>query len=332
MRVGSIVFATDQGLGYLAKDFFDNGLLTDVLVLRHGQRREHDEWFPGQPRIGSLSQLRDSMDVANWMTKMDAMLFLETPFDWNALSLYKSMGVKTALMPMHECEPDPLPATPDLFINPSALEQQIYGGGIHIPVPVPSHIQWRKRGIAQTFVHNAGNGGLAGRNGTKQLLEAWRLVRSPAKLIVRMQEPPPGLCAIDPRIEIITGTVHAEQLYDRGEVFVFPEMFNGLSLPLQEACASGMAVMATDRFPTNTWLPHEPLIPCHTHIRSRLAGRLRWFDQAVLDVLDIASTIDAWYGKDVGHLSEQGRLWALQNSWQELKPMYLKALSELCNR
>ena len=45
-------------------------------------------------------------------------------------------------------------------------------------------------------------------------------------------------------------------------MFVFPEKFNGLSLPLQEARAAGMLVLATDRFPMNTWLPREMKAGC----------------------------------------------------------------------
>lgn len=330
MRIGSIVFATDQGLGYLAKDFFDNGIITDALVLRHGRRKEHDEWFSGQPRIGSVSHLRDSIAMCNWLTQMDAMLFLETPFEWGLIDLCRSVGVKTVLSAMHECMPDPLPATPDLFINPSALEQQIYGG-IQINVPVPAAIKWHQREQAKVFVHNAGNGGLLGRNGTKELVEAWRYVESPAKLIIRCQEHQ-SLRIADHRIELITGTVPFEQLYDRGDIFIFPESLNGLSLPLQEAYASGMAVMATDRFPINTWLPQEPLIPVSDYVPTRIARRLRQFSRAIVKPHVIAQTVDQWYGKDIADLSLLGAQWAEQNSWQKLRPIYLSALASLVGK
>ena len=38
---GSIVYATEQGLGYLAKDFYDNGIIDLVCIERHSNRTNH---------------------------------------------------------------------------------------------------------------------------------------------------------------------------------------------------------------------------------------------------------------------------------------------------
>jgi len=40
---GAIVLATDQGLGYLAKDFYDNGIINKVLIYKHSRRKNHTE-------------------------------------------------------------------------------------------------------------------------------------------------------------------------------------------------------------------------------------------------------------------------------------------------
>lgn len=189
-----------------------------------------------------------------------------------------------------------------------------------IKVPIPSHIKWRLRKKAEVFVHNAGNGGLGGRNGTEELLRAMKYVKSPIKLIVRSQVPIRE--RKDPRIEYQIGTF--DDIWAEGDVFIFPEKFNGLSLPIQEAFASGMMVMTTDRFPNNTYLPTEPLIPVHSYLKERTYVT---FDKAKIAPEDIAKSIDSWFGKDISEFSEMGRVFKEEYSWDNLKKRYEEALS-----
>ena len=189
-------------------------------------------------------------------------------------------------------------------------------------VQVPTDVKWFLRKTANVFVFNAGNGGLGGRNGTKELLEAMKYVKSPIKLIVRSQKPIDEYK--DPRIEYRIGTF--DDIWSEGDVFVFPEKFNGLSLPLQEAFASGMLVMCGNRFPMNTWLPTEPLIPVSGYKKEKVAVT---FDSAIIRPQDIARTIDAWYNKDISKYSEQGRVFNINNSWKIWKEKYINLMSQL---
>lgn len=184
-------------------------------------------------------------------------------------------------------------------------------------VTIPVEVKWRLREKALVFVMNAGNGGLGGRNGTAELVEAMKYVQSPIKLIIRSQVP--MKIPNDPRIEVRVGTFG--DIWSEGDVFVFPEKFNGLSLPLQEAFASGMMVMAGDRFPMNTWLPKEPLIPVASYRKERLAVP---FDCAVYDPKEIAKTIDRFYNTDISQFSLAGKKWGEENSWSKLKDFYNK--------
>lgn len=306
---GSIVYATEQGLGYLAKSFYDNGIVDLVLVQKHTSRKNHPEWYPN--RVADAEELLD---------KCDTLLFFETPFYWNIVNEAKRRGIKTVLMPMYECTLNPLPYKPDVIISPSLLDQDYFPDSEFVTVPVTQ--KWKLRKKAEVFVHNAGNGGLGGRNGTKELIEAMKWVESPIKLIIRSQSM--KLKCDDPRVEI-QGPVPRETLYDQGDVFIFPEKFNGLSLPLQEAYASGMLVMTTDRHPNNTWLPNDCLIPVDRYKTQQISRR---FEVAVVEPEDIAKTIDEWYGKDISDFSRHGKIWGEQHSWEKLKPKYL----EICER
>lgn len=346
LRVGSLVFATTQGLGILAKSFFDHGIITDAVVIRHGRRPENEDWFPGQPHCPDLQ--RGKTFLEDFCAKMDVMLFFETPFVWELIPFCREYGVKTVIMVMHECMPKQVPYQPDLWLCPSLLdldqikfitrgfENSRAGRDIFRFLPVPVEVPWRQRTKAEVFVHNAGWGGLKGRNGTAELMEALHYVKTPARFIIRSQErledrygkhACPGVEGS--RLDYRVGTFPSSQLWDEGDVFIFPERFNGLSLPLQEARAAGMLVMATDRFPMNTWLPQEPLIPVADYRRSCVAARCADFDEAVVDPLAIAKKIDEFYGADISEYSRQGLEWAKSMSWEALKPKYVEVLESL---
>lgn len=309
--VGAIVLATEQGLGYLAKDFYDNGLIDKVYIHQHGRRENHYEWY-GDDAVGDINDLLDC----------DILLMFETPFDWTIIPRARAKGIKTVLMPMYECTPLPNIYESDVILTPSDLDQQYYPHGKRINVPVPNWVEWKERKTAKTFVHNAGNGGLGGRNGTKELIEAMKHVKSPIKLIIRSQEP--SFKVDDTRIEVVNGNLAPEELYSEGDVFIFPEKFNGLSLPMQEAFASGMAVMGGDRFPMNVWLPKELLIPVESYKEEQILTK---FKSAVYSPQTIAETIDKWYNQDITRYSLLGKKFKEENSWQKLKEKYVELMS-----
>lgn len=304
-----ICLATDQGLGYLAKSFYDNGLIDYVYIHEHSSRTNHREWYPRESVVSSTDELIERSDV---------IFGIETFFNWKVIPKAREKGKKTVLMPMYECTPYPNPYVADLILSPSLLDLDYYPGSTLVIVPTGAVPRLRER--ARVFVHNAGNGGLGGRNGTKELLEALQHVRSPIKLILRSQVP--LKVPNDPRIDYRLGTF--ENIWDEGDVFIFPEKFNGLSLPIQEAFASGMLVMCGDRRPMNKWLPTEPLIPVDNYKKERIAVE---FSCAQFSPKAIAEAIDEWYDKDISHYSQLGITWGQQNSWNNLKGIYETLLS-----
>lgn len=344
MRVGSIVYATEQGLGYLAKSFYDAGVVTDVLVLQHGSRPSYLEWFDRGRIIGREGLL--GREARLFCTSMDVMLFFETPFDWSLMKHCREQGVKTALMPMYECHPKCPSFAPDLYICPSLLDLDYFptnclNGGppyhgnksVYLPVPVEDFWakHYRQRTEARVFVHNGGNGGLRGRNGTAEVLAAAKLIGSPAKIIIRRQAGQP-FKEVSGNVHITDGNCPRELLYEEGDVFLFPDKFNGLSLPLQEAHACGMMVMSTNRYPANTWLPRKPLIRLSRFQKAQVSSGCMEFHEAIVKPEDIAEAIDYWYGKDISEYSISGKQWAAENSWEVLRPRYLKVLEQLWGR
>lgn len=303
---GIVCVATEQGLGRQAKSYFDNGLIDEVFCHTHSTYVNHYEWYPNR-----------SKTFEEMLDKVDEVWFLETPYDWSYILKARERGIKTVLFLMYECSS--LRYTPDVLVGGSIMERIHYGDAVKvIPVPAPKEIEWKLRKRAEVFIHNAGHGGLGGRNGTKELLEAMKWVKSPIRLIIRSQNRIEG--NNDPRIEFRIGDFEYKELFEEGDVFIYPDKFGGSCLPVQEAHCAGMLVMVSKRLPHTEWLPNEPLIPIEGYKKERYAEKE--FDSAILDPKKIAETIDAWYGKDIESYSLQGKEWAIKNSWDNLYKEY----------
>ena len=334
MKVGSICYATEQGIGMLPKQFYDAGIINSVMIFRHGSRPTMKEWYPpdtielvGRPFNGPI--------VEEYLKSIDVLLIFECPFDWTVLTLCKKLGTKTVIVPMYECTPAQIPVQPDKWICPSLLDVEYFPGSEFIPIPVPP-IEWQQRTTAKRFLHNGGHLGLRGHKGTLELLQAVEYVKSDLHLTVRSQDTI-GLARIlqqipkvildNPNLSIEPGGIAYEDLFKGYDVLVAPERYNGLSLPLQEARAAGMLVMTSNRFPHNTWLPIEPLIPVASYSRQRVGGGYNSYDEARIDPKSIAFTMDQWYGRDITDYSLSGKTYAEENSFPALKSRWLEALA-----
>jgi hypothetical protein len=338
MIVGSVIYATSQGLGHLAKSFFDAGVINKVMIYQHPHGEAvaptHTEWYPEGTHV-IQSRSIDGEAVERFLDDVDVVLFFETPFDWAFANRCHERGVKTVIIPMYEWFLERPPHKFDLFINPSLLDQKYFPEGIHIPIPVENHITWSPRKNAVKFLHNAGNIGSKNHKGTLELLKSLAFLTMPIDLTIRCQKPEgmyklireaalPKNC-VQPTI--VTGEIPREQLFDdQYDVYIAPEKYNGLSLPLQEAFASGMMVMTTNRFPANTWLPTAPLIPASmTRITQVMGGHLK-FEESVINPICIAESIEQWYGRNIEQFSFAGLQYAAANSWTILRPEYIEEL------
>jgi hypothetical protein len=329
LRVGSLVYATEQGLGYLAKAFVDHGVVTHPIIVEHAHHTTHYDWYPGRMSVPIRHIMREPYHsmIRRELSNCDVFLAFETPFDWTLFRYLRNRqkSIRSYLVTMYECTPKVIPEEPDVYLCPSELDLYHFPHDKSRRIRIPVEVPWRQRTEAKVFVHNAGHGSFRDRNGSQKIGEAIRLVKSDAKFIIRSQSF--GIPSNIPvGIEERRGTVDYATLWDEGDVFLFPESFNGLSLPLQEARAAGMLVMATDRFPMNLWLPTEPLIKPFGYQYASISAAYREFDEAQIDPKDIAAKIDLWYGQDVSEYSRSGLLWAQANSWEKLKPGIMEEL------
>lgn len=328
-NVGMICYACHSGLGHLARAFYMHGITHRAMINSHPRYPQHREWYKGVSY--------DRAKVPSFLKGLDALILFENAFQsWNVVHQAKNQGIKIVLIPMYEWTPNPLPVNPDLVICPSDLDIEYFKDHhwVRLNIPYDTGLYPRKvRICADIFVHNAGHGQVGFAKGTPEVLEAMTLVKSPVKLICRGQISEPRIKQLfdsyraSKNVIFIEGDVPDSDLYSSGDVFVNAERYNGLSLPLQEAYGSGMMVMTTNRFPANTWLPNDPLIPPKGYDRHRVNHTI--FDRAEIDPQDIADTIDAWYGRDIGTYSLSGIDWGDANSWEKLGPQYKTLIQNL---
>lgn len=327
--VGSIVLATKSGLGVLAKTLYESNIIDKVYIAEHKIYDSHPEWYEKEDVCLSKKELLDSIDT---LFLLEAPM--PDPFDWSIVRLAVNMGKKVVLMPMYESTPRSDLVFVDKIICPSELDLKYYEDydACFIEVPVSKDIVWRQRTKATRFVHNVGHGGIFSRNGTSEIIKALPLIKSPIELTIRIQpDAKDELTDLvgniqDSRVVVQQEHIPFEDLWKEGDVFLFPEKFNGLSLPLQEAHASGMLVMAGDRFPVNTWLPQYPLIPVNNFFSTSIPWIGIKVNNAIIEPKDIADTIDRWYDQDITNYSLQGKYFKEKMSGEQLKPKYDKIL------
>jgi len=339
MRVGMVCYATEQGLGYLAKSFYDAGVVDSVLIFAYPRnaKKNHTEWYPPETPLVAKRPFKGEK-VDRFIKNVDVVLFFESPFDWEFPQRCREVGVKTVMIPMYEWWPEKPKHVFDAMFSPSELDKDYFTDSTYIPIPVDGQY-WKQRTTATRFVHNGGGIGAREHKGTRQLLEATKLIKSKAEIVVRAQSksildgmvrevfratPPPRNLTVE------GGSVEYQDLWNGFDVLVAPEKFNGISLPLSEAYAAGMLVMTTDRYPVNEWLPKEPLIPVYETHKARVANGYLEIDESTVSSVAIANKIDEWYGRDITDLSRSGKYWAEEMSWNVLKPVYLERLERVC--
>ena len=348
-NISAIVRADCGGLGSLSRSFSDRlGFHRTVSLSRHqGEHCPH--WYP-RNRIAADGL---TVELLAWLCDgADVLLTFETWYGDLAPRVARRMGVRTALAPMYECCPlagSGLEET-ELAICPSLLDLRemsrtpglAAARRVFLPVPFDvERIAFRRRRRARVFLHSMGHGGIAGRNATGRVIEAWRYVKSPARLVVRHQSPPPVRQPRDERIAFLSGAAGGVEnywdLWSEGDVLLHPHRWDGLSLPIQEALAAGMPVMTTRYWPfcdadgdLQGWLPQssqQMSIAVTSTTRQRIC---RAIDAQETTPQAIAAAVDAWYDADISSASDDARAYAQRHSWRRLLPEYRRVFAELC--
>jgi glycosyltransferase involved in cell wall biosynthesis len=331
MKIGIVARVDASGLARMTYGFWKNiHEITKELVVLISDR-DNDLYRYPKATICNVLPTIEAIDI--FLKDLDLVLIFETPYNWNIIKMAKDRGIKTVMIPMYEWTNPKPPIHPDMYLCPSLLDYDSYKDSPaeikYIQTPVDrKQFKFKLREKANTFVFNNGGGGSGGRNGLSALIEAIPLVKSDVKFIIRSLRPIPKI--EDKRVDVRIGDF--DNLFDEGDVFLFPHMFNGLSLPIQEALSSGMPVLSTNIYPHNTYLPKRWLFEPDGFKKGRVNENAREIDTAILDPQKIADKIDEYAGKDITEDSRSADAIAETISWDNLKENYIKTFTELCKK
>ncbi len=114
------------------------------------------------------------------------------------------------------------------------------------------------------------------------------------------------------------------RLYDDADALVLPRRYGGLSLPALEGMGAGLALMMPDVEPQRSeWV--GMFVPAAVERRRMTsAGPM---DVATVDPVDLAERMDA---AELPKWRAASRAWAVEHSWEELKPTIITELERVC--
>lgn len=331
--LGMLVRDDNGGLGNLTYDAW-RYIRPDVTVIvqsRPCRGKPHPEFF--EEAWTHTVRVSNPISDNEWriIAKLaDVWWTAETWYNHNAENIIRESGGTSILYAMPELFSG---STADQIWNPTAyLQNSMPSGTKVVPWPIAVAPSWHKRDGVKTLLHISG-GAQLDRNGTLLFLEALKHVKG--ECLVLMHQPDelhrlnarafsrlPSNVKVQQTSEYVESMQH---LYDKADMLVLPRRYAGLCLPAFEAFANGCLVMMTDTHPQNEW-PILP-IPCRKQRTSLMkGGKIPLWESSPFD---IAAKIDVMLNatKDkVERFSEQGREWAVANSWEALLPVWKKEI------
>jgi len=304
----------NKGLGNMTWEFCRHINPEKIMLINNRFTRNLDR-FPGATLIKTKSP--SDKDLLKFLEGIDIVLTFETPYNRDLFIIAKKMGVKSVMIPMFELLNDKW-IKPDLFICPSKLDYDVANGNkIFLPWPVNDKVLKRRRPKkAETFLFNTGRGGMLKRNSLDEMHNVIKMCKG-VKFVVNNQK----------HFDI----ENYWDLWKEGDVFVFPHKFAGLSLPIQEAMATGLPVITTDFYPFNEIIPKELLIKPYDVTKEVIAREIDLHYVSVQAIADKIKEVASWSPERIGELSDKAYEYSQNITWEKLLPKYLEILNKLVN-
>ena len=330
MKIGLVARMDNGGLGILSWNLYKHLPISKVLVVP-STYQNFPERFPNALICSKTIPTLD--EIKEFLTDIDLVIVIETPYNWNIFAEAKRRGIKTILIPMYEWLQKVVPFEPDLYLCPSKLDFDLMKGNKKfLPIPIDrKEIEFYERTNNKNFIFVNGHGGFQGRNSLREFLDAIPYIQSDIKIFIFSQVPFQGIA--DKRIAIAIGEVDYQDLWRMGDIYVHLHKFDGLSLPLNEALSAGYPIIASDIYPANEYLPKELLIKPFVFSKSPLMLSTNPIDIYLFNPIDIAKKIDEVANMPIGkivELSRKSNEIAESISWDTLKSVWINTLEDLC--
>ena len=328
MNIGVISPLTDRGLGIQSYEAARN-LDASVLFVetKDPSAPSHPERFPHHTRVRWAQGLDPKITMA-WLRTVDAVYAAETFYDPRLPKWAAAQGVTTVLHANPEFwtgaqDPTHLwSATPwRADVMPPRTEV------VPFPVATDRFTPAEPHDGPCRWVHVAGKRAAWDRNGTDTVVSAIPLLTEPCSLRIVVQHGEiPELPPVPAHVDVTFSPPPADywRLYDDADALVLPRRYGGLCLPVQEACAAGLAVVMSDLIPNRAW----PGPRVHAEFWRKVTmpcGRVPVYD---VSPRDLAQEMDALTDPvQRAVFQSQSLAWAVTHSWEVQGPIWRSLLS-----
>lgn len=352
MRLGAVVWSTTRGLGIQTSEFHRAMHPERTMVLSNGPS-EFDadpSHYGSAPNTLHVSLGTDHRvpepQVRAWLEGLDVVFAVESFPDWRMVEWARELGVATVCQSNAEFYKhwsDPSLPHPTQWWLPTRwrADQFPIVNTVVMPVPVAldrfdGAIPCKPNGRNEPdpsskrlrVLHVAGRLAVHDRNGTQTVIQACQYIAENVDLVITSQDgriSPSARCGPGLRVQVRKGNEPDYwDLYQGFDVLVMPRRYGGLSLPVQEAMAAGLAVVMPTCSPNLDW----PVlgVPVLDWSQARMPGGE--IDLAAVSARKLANAIDC-LAADPRFLEEQkarSREWASQHSWTVMEPVYRRQL------
>lgn len=341
MRVGVLARTNSRGLDIQTSEAARNLDATVLVVNVVNQTSRHFpsdfSRYPTAPIVDCLPGWKlDERTVRCWLEKVDVVYTAETFYDDHFTEWARTQHVATVVHANPEFVP---PGGGWAIGNPTAwwsatswrLERLPAGSKVvTFPVATDRFTPVEPHDGPCRWLHVAGKRAMSDRNGTLDVIAALALLREPCEVTICTQDPTLPPIEAPPHVKVrvsIGGVPDYWSLYVDQDALVMPRRYGGLCLPVQEAMASGMAVVMSDIQPNpGTW-PIVGVKARYGPVASMPAGKI---PVAAVNPHDLAAIMDTFADPSVRHARQaQSRQWADEHSWERLAPQWLTDLASL---
>lgn len=329
--LGVVARADDGGLGNLTWELCRHLEPHKVLIMDLGELGRSDvrlDRYAGL-NVRVFQGLSPDRDARSWLLDGTTTLYsAETWYDDDLTNEARDAGIFRVLHVMPELHQATRHAD-EIWLPTKYLRDRFPAARI-VPVPVAlDRFEMKVRSPARHFVH-VWAPAMLDRNGTLAVLAALEMVKSAVKVTILGCQTPLHLEGDSPVILDATPRGYPRDYFtiwpDDADVLLLPRRYAGLSMPVQEAAARGMATVMTNVSPQTDWSSVIGIGTRGAPAAMKMAGgSIEVHDP---DPIALAQTIDLIAGHDeiAREASYRARAWAESRGWDVWADRYRRLL------